>query len=130
MVLIVSMKIFVFDLIFIFLIICDSRWRFYWSNGPLSIQYASTWYKLLVHLFFPSLFSLVFGSFFLFQTIAPQIRKSPILLETIGKRYFVSIHQAAQYATGRVAVGMLSAPDSKYQKVMSDINLKAGLNDV
>lgn len=52
-----------------------------------------------------------------------QIRKSPMLCATLGRRYFLSTTHAVDYACHQVAAGMLVAPDELYHKVMSSVSL-------
>ena len=52
-----------------------------------------------------------------------QIRKSPLLCATLGRRYFLSTTHAVDYASHQVAAGMLVAPDELYHKVMSSMSL-------
>ncbi|CAN0275089.1 unnamed protein product, partial [Hapterophycus canaliculatus] len=52
-----------------------------------------------------------------------QIRKSPVLSATLGRRYFLSTATAVQYALQHIAEGQLVAPANLYNKVMSSISL-------
>ncbi|CBJ48292.1 sulfate permease [Ectocarpus siliculosus] len=52
-----------------------------------------------------------------------QLRKSPLLCATLGRRYFLSTATAVTYALQQVAAGQLVAPASLYHKVMSSISL-------
>lgn len=64
---------------------------------------------------------------------ASQIRKSPLLRATIGRRYFLSTATAVQYAQQQIAGGQLVAPTNLFQTVMSSIslgNLDEGGNDI
>lgn len=63
-----------------------------------------------------------------------QIRKSPLLCATIGRRYFLSTATAVQYALQQIAGGQLVAPAALLQTVMSSISLgnldEGGVNDI
>lgn len=52
-----------------------------------------------------------------------QIHKSPMLSATLGRRYFLGIAPAVQYASEQVAAGMLIAPSDKCHRVMSNLSL-------
>eukprot|EP00752_Nemacystus_decipiens_P016306 g14582.t1 len=63
-----------------------------------------------------------------------QIRKSPLLCATIGRRYFLSTATAVQYALQQIAGGPLVAPAALFQTVMSSISLgnldEKGVDDI
>lgn len=63
-----------------------------------------------------------------------QIRKSPLLSATLGRRYFLSTATAVQYALQHIAEGQRVAPSNLYNKVMSSISLgnldEGGRNDI
>lgn len=66
--------------------------------------------------------------------VLSQIRKSPLLCATLGRRYFLSTATAVQYALQQIAGGQLVAPAALFQTVMSSISLgnldDGGLNDI